>query len=102
MSEETVKLENVALSSDSDNADSDTDDKTNNSLKTPKFSRKKFERQNAKCEGMEVIYSKDRLIRIDDEKSAATNQENKGIFGFIFGLCCAQDRDAQDNNIGET
>ena len=102
MSEETVKLENVAFSSDSDDADSYTDGTKNNTVTTPKFSRKKFERQNAKYEGMDVIYSKDELLRIDDEKSATKKQENKGIFGFVFGICCAQDRNVQANESGKT
>ena len=78
------------------NTDSEDDDDAVNKPKvsTPKFNRKKLERQSATCEGM-VVLTKEELQRIKDgNNSTPKNQENNdGIFGFLIGLCCAQNRD---------
>ena len=78
------------------NTDSEDDDDAVNKPKvnTPKFNRKKFERQSATCEGM-VVLTKEELqrIKVGNNPTPKNQENNDGIFGFLIGLCCAQNRD---------
>ena len=78
------------------NTDSEDDDDAVNKPKvnTPKFNRKKFESQSATCEGM-VVLTKEELqrIKVGNNPTPKNQENNDGIFGFLIGLCCAQNRD---------
>ena len=78
------------------NTDSEDDDDAVNKPKvsTPKFNRKKFERQSATCEGM-VVLTKEELqrIKVGNNPTPKNQENNDSIFGFLIGLCCAQNRD---------
>ena len=89
--EDKEKLDDIPI-------DSESDDDQNASNKTPKFNRKKLLRQNAQCEGMEVIHSRDEVERIANvnapEEKEKTDESNN-LFSFLNFGCCAQSRDAE-------
>ena len=89
--EDKEKLDDIPI-------DSESDDDQNASNKTPKFNRKKLLRQNAQCEGMEVIHSRDEVERISEQHAPAENgklDESNSLFSFLNFGCCAQPRDAE-------
>ena len=78
--EDKEKLDDIPI-------DSESDDDQNASNKTPKFNRKKLLRQDAQCEGMEVIHSRDEVERISEQHAPTENRKKMNqIACFRFSI----------------